>query len=76
MNPRGNSAFDKIPPLTRSDKSITEGKTEQAGELLKIFFPPLLTVIEDERERPQRGPVEIPRLTEEEIKRRVFAANS
>lgn len=76
MKPGANSAFEKIPSLIRGDDSITEGKTEQGEEMLMAFFPPLPTVIEDEGERPQRAPVEMPRLTEEEIERRVFAAKS
>ena len=55
---------------------VTEGKTEQAAELLRTFFPPLPTVIEDKGERPQRAPVEMPRLKLEEIERRVFAAKA
>jgi hypothetical protein len=74
MNPGANPAFEKIPPLIKGDDSATEGKTEQAAELLKTFFPPLPAVIEDEGERPQRAPVEMPRLTLEETERRVFAA--
>ncbi|KAM4058408.1 endonuclease-reverse transcriptase domain-containing protein [Hirsutella rhossiliensis] len=39
---------DKVPPLKRADGSITEGKGEQAEELLSTFFPPLPTRIEPE----------------------------
>ena len=39
---------DKIPPLIRPDCSVTEGKAEQAQELLTTFFPPFPTRIEDE----------------------------
>ncbi|EAQ85613.1 hypothetical protein CHGG_06866 [Chaetomium globosum CBS 148.51] len=48
---------DKIPPLVRPDGSITEGKAEQAQELLTAFFPPLPARIEDEGQRPQRAPL-------------------
>lgn len=65
-----------MPPLIRTDGSATVGKTEQAAELLKTFFPPLPTWIEDEGSRGHRDPAEMPRLTMEEVERRVFAANS
>ena len=52
------------------------GKTEQAAELLKTFFPPLPTGIEDKGSRGHRDPVEMPRLTMEEVERRIFAAKS
>ena len=72
--PNGNVAFDKIPPLVRTDRSTTKDKSEQAAELLSTFFPPLPAVIEDEGSRWQRVPVPMPRLTMEEVERRVFAA--
>ena len=74
--PGAHSAFDKIPPLKRGDGSMTQEKKEQAAQLLQTFFPPLPEVIEDEGERPQRTPVETPRLTMGEIERRLFAASS
>jgi hypothetical protein len=76
LNPDGSAAFDKIPPLVRTDGSITTDKTEQAKELLATFFPPLPAVIEEEGPRPQRAPVPMPRLSVEEVERRVFAAQS
>ena len=76
MKPGAHSAFDKIPPLKKSDGSVTQEKSEQAVELLKTFFPPLPETIEDEGERPQRTPVEMPRVTMGEIERRLFAASS
>ncbi|KAM4067345.1 endonuclease-reverse transcriptase domain-containing protein [Hirsutella rhossiliensis] len=39
---------DRVPPLRRADGSITEGKGEQAEELLCTFFPPLPARIEPE----------------------------
>jgi endonuclease/exonuclease/phosphatase family metal-dependent hydrolase len=76
LDPQGSSAFDKIPPLTRRDGSTTKDKIEQAEELLSVFFPPLLARIEDEGPRPQRTAVSMPRLTMEEVERRIFAAKS
>lgn len=76
LNPSSSAAFDKIPPLVRANRSTTKDKTEQATELLTTFFPPLPAVIEDEGTRPQRSPVTMPRLTIEEVERKVFAAKS
>ncbi len=76
MNPDGSSVFDKIPPLVRTDGSSTTDNTEQARELLATFFPPMPTVIKEEGPRPQRAPVPMPRLSVEEVERRVFAAQS
>ena len=74
--PGAHSTFDKIPPLKKGDGSMTKEKKEQAAELLQTFFSPSPEVIEDEGERPQRTPVQMPRLTMGEIERRIFAANS
>lgn len=76
LNPDGTTAFDKIPPLKRADETITADKAEQAEELLATFFPPLPAAIEDEGPRPQRAPVAMPRLTMEEVERRLFEAQS
>ncbi|XP_044720027.1 endonuclease-reverse transcriptase domain-containing protein [Hirsutella rhossiliensis] len=65
---------DKVPPLKRADGSITEGKGEQAEELLSTFFPPLPTRIEPEGERPQREEIAMPDLTLQEIEDKVMAA--
>jgi hypothetical protein len=71
LNPHGSSAFDKIPPLMRTDGSSKTDRTEQATELLATFFPPLPIVIAEEGPRPQRA-----RVSMEEVERRVFAAQS
>ena len=76
LNSDGTTAFDKIPPLRRADETVTADKVEQAEELLATFFPPLPTAIEDEGPRPQRAPVAMPRLTMEEVERRVVEAQS
>jgi hypothetical protein len=76
LDPNGSSAFDKIPPLTRRDGSTTEDKTEQAEELLSVFFPPLPARIEDEGPRPLRTALPMPPLSMEEVERRIFAAKS
>ncbi|KAM4062570.1 reverse transcriptase (RNA-dependent DNA polymerase) [Hirsutella rhossiliensis] len=65
---------DKVPPLKRADGSITEGKGEQAEELLSTFFPPLPTRIEPEGERSQREEIAMPDLTLQEIEDKVMAA--
>jgi hypothetical protein len=74
LDPNGSSSFDKIPPLVRRDRSTTEDRTQQAEELLATFFPPLPAVIEDEGLMPRREAVPMPRLTIEEIERRVLMA--
>ncbi|KJZ70478.1 hypothetical protein HIM_10107 [Hirsutella minnesotensis 3608] len=63
---------NKVPPLKRGDGSITESKGEQAEELLSTFFPPLLTRIEPEGERPQREEIAMPDLTLQEIKEKLI----
>jgi hypothetical protein len=75
LTPNGSTAFDKIPPLIRTDGSVTEDKPEQATELLTTFFPPLPAAIEDEGAQPQQTPVPMPRLTMKEVERRVLAAS-
>jgi exonuclease III len=76
LDPRESPAFDKVPPLVRVDGSTTQGKEEQAAELLETFFPTLPQEIEDEPIQHQRPPVPWPQLTMEEVERRVFAASS
>ncbi|PNH26385.1 hypothetical protein VD0002_g6637 [Verticillium dahliae] len=71
------TAFGKVPQLTRADGTHTTNGSEQAEELLTVFFPPLPAVIEEEGERPQRGsPVTMPDITMEEVERRLFATKS
>lgn len=74
LNTDSSSAFDKIPPLKKSDGSSTKDNAEQVAELLHTFFPPLPAVIEDEGPRPQRIAVPSPPITMEEVERRIFAA--
>jgi hypothetical protein len=49
---------------------------EQAEELLAKFFPPLPDNIEDEGPRQQRAPVTMPKLTVEEVERRLWETKS
>ncbi|KJZ69551.1 hypothetical protein HIM_11064 [Hirsutella minnesotensis 3608] len=65
---------DKVPPLRRAGGSTTEGKGEQAEELLSTFFPPLPSKIEPEHERQHRAAVAMPDLTLKEIEEKVMAA--
>ena len=60
----------------RTDKSITQGKEEQAEELLKTFFLLLPEEIEDEPVQHQHPLVPWLELTLEEVEQRVFAASS
>ncbi|KJZ68743.1 hypothetical protein HIM_11863 [Hirsutella minnesotensis 3608] len=61
----------KLPP----PKGVrSEGKGEQAEELLSTFFPSLPTRIEPEGERPQREEIAMPDLTLQEIEGKVMAA--
>ena len=68
-------AFDTIPPLERTDKSMTQGKEEQAEELLNTFFPLLPDEISDEPLQHQHPLVPWPELTMEEVERKVFATS-
>ena len=68
------SSFDKVPLLKRADNITTRDRLKQTEELLTTFFSPLSAVIEEEGDCPQRLPVEMPELTEEEVKHQLFAA--
>jgi hypothetical protein len=65
-----------VPPLKRRDRPVTEGKEEQARELLATFFPPLPENIDDELAQEQHPPLDFVQLTMQEIEARVFEANS
>src|SRR3981189_1726231 len=69
-------AFDTIPPLERTDKSMTQGKEEQAEELLNTFFPPLPEEISHEPVQHQHPLVPWPELTMEAVERKVFATSA
>lgn len=71
-----DTAFGKIPQLTRADGTSTTDYREQAEELRAKFFPPLLGAIEEEGPRPQRAPIVMAGITMEEIERQMFAAKS
>ena len=71
-----DTAFGKVPQLTRRDGTVTSNHLEQADELLTTFFPPLPEDIEDEGSKPQRAPVPMPAITMEEVERQLFAAKS
>lgn len=68
-------AFAKIPPLKRANGSVTEGKEEQANELLQTFFPPLPQHIEEEGQRQGVNNGDIIDLQEEEIERKIREAS-
>jgi hypothetical protein len=67
LQPDEVSGWSRIPTLRKVDGSTTESNSEQAEQLLAIFFPPLPETIEDEGERPQRQHIPMPELTVEEI---------
>jgi ribonuclease HI/exonuclease III len=70
------SAFGRVPQLTRTDGTATTDHKEQAEELLTKFFPPLPDNIDDEGSRPQRAPIAMPIITMEEVERQLLAAKS
>ena len=70
------SAFGKVPQLTRTDGTTTVDHKEQAEELLSKFFPPLPDDIDEVGPRPQRAPIVMPAITLEEVERQLFAAKS
>jgi exonuclease III len=75
LSPSTSSGFDTVPSLVRTDGSTTQGKEEQADELLKTFFPALPEEISEEPQRNQHPPVPWPQLTMEEVERKIFAAS-
>jgi hypothetical protein len=76
LNPKDSPGLDVIPSLERNDKSITQGKEEQADELLQSFFPPLPQEIQDEPLHHQHPMVPWSELTMDEVEKKVFAAQS
>jgi hypothetical protein len=71
-----DAAFGKVPQIIKVDGTSTTDHKEQADELLTTFFPRLPDNINNEGDRPQRAPVEMPAITLEEIERQLFAAKS
>ena len=73
LKPDTESMFDKVPPLEKADGTTTNNKPEQVIELLNTFFPSLPEVIEEEGQQPQRASVSMPRLTIDEIERKILS---
>ncbi|KAM5529724.1 hypothetical protein FOXYSP1_17568 [Fusarium oxysporum f. sp. phaseoli] len=76
LKPGHDANGDKVPPLKRTDGTMTQDKVEQAEELLNVFFPPLPTDIEEEGPQPRRREVAIPNLTMEEVEEKVMEAKA
>ncbi|KAF5226955.1 hypothetical protein FANTH_14924 [Fusarium anthophilum] len=76
LKPGHDANGDKVPPLKRTDGTMTQDKVEQAEELLNVFFPPLPTDIEEEGPRPRRREVAMPNLTMEEVEEKVMEAKA
>ena len=76
MKAGDDAAFGKVPQLTRADGTKTTDHREQAEELLAKFFPPLPDNIAGEGLRQQRTPVKMPKLTMEEVERRLWETKS
>ena len=74
LKPGKMSSFSKVPPLIRTDGSVTEGEKQKTRELLGAFYPPLPTIIVEEADTPPVTPIEDPEITMEEVKRKVFSA--
>ena len=72
--PEKMSSFSKVPPLIRSDDSVTEDEIQIIRELLGTFFPPLPDASEAEPERASVVSVEDPEITLEEVRVKVFSA--
>ena len=72
--PEKMSSFSKIPPLIRSDDSVTEDETQVVRELLGAFFPPLPDVGEAEPERASVALIKDPEITLEKVRVKVFSA--
>ena len=66
--------FFKIPPLIRSNDSVTEDETQIIRELLGAFFPPLPDVGEAEPERVSVALIKNPEITLKEVRVKVFSA--
>jgi hypothetical protein len=76
LNPDSYSRFDKVLPIVRTDNTTTNGKKEQATELLKTFFLALLERIDDEPIQEQHALVGFVQLTMQEIERKIFDAKA
>ena len=58
----------------RGNGSITEGEKEKVEELLKMFYPPLLVIIEEDPVRTLFSPVKDLEISMEEVRTKVFTA--
>ena len=75
LKPGVDTWSDKVPSLRKQDGSTTDGRGEQAAELLKTFFPPLPAVIENEGQRPHRRELPMHDLSMQEIEDKVMTAS-
>ena len=66
------TAFAKVPPLTRADKSVTDQEEKLIEELFKAFYPLLPTTIEAEPTSKASPPVKDQELAMVELEQKVL----
>ena len=63
LDPKEISAFTKVSPLIKINRSVNKEDNQQASKLLDNFFPPLSQIIVEELTTAIILPIEDPELT-------------